>query len=287
MPDLALFPPHIRSLDGFEVRRLLPARALRMVGPFIFFDHLGPSDLPPGAGVEVRPHPHIGLATVTYLFEGALMHRDSLGCAQRIVPGDVNWMTAGSGIVHSERTPEDLRANGSRLHAIQCWVALPDAEEETAPAFSHHPAATLPEIVLPGVTLRLIAGSAFGKQAPAPVHSPLFYLAAHLQPGASLVLPAEHAERGLYVVEGGVSVDGTAIPPLHLAVLPPGDEVTLSCHAEARLMLLGGAAVGERHIWWNFVSSSRERIEQARQRWRDQVFPPVPGETEFTPLPDR
>ncbi len=287
MPDLALLSPHIRNLDGFEVRRLLPASTLRMIGPFIFFDHLGPADLPPGQGIDVRPHPHIGLATVTYLFEGALMHRDNLGCAQRIVPGDLNWMTAGRGIVHSERTPEDLRAEGSRLHAIQCWVALPDADEAVAPAFSHHPAATLPEIALPGVNLRLIAGTAFGKQAPAPLHSPLFYLAAHLQPGASFVLPAEHAERGVYVVEGGISVNGTVVAPLHLAVLPPGGEVTLSCTAETRLMLLGGAPVGERHIWWNFVSSSRERIEQAKQRWRDQAYPLVPGETEFTPLPDR
>jgi redox-sensitive bicupin YhaK (pirin superfamily) len=280
--------PHIKDLGGFEVRRLLPGFPHQMVGPFIFFDHMGPSTFPPGLGIDVRPHPHIGLATVTYLFEGALVHRDSLGTVQRIEPGDVNWMTAGTGIVHSERTAPEDREAGPRLHGIQTWVALPDAHEQVAPGFSHHPKASLPVITRTGVEMRLIAGAAFGKTAPTPTFSEIFYLAVEMDANASLDLPPEHAERGIYVMAGDVRVSGTVVAPLHLAVLPGGETMTIESATPARLMLLGGAKIaGERLIWWNFVASSRALIEDAKTRWREQRFPPVPGETEFIPLPDR
>jgi redox-sensitive bicupin YhaK (pirin superfamily) len=257
-----------------------------MVGPFIFFDHMGPATFAPGSGVDVRPHPHIGLATVTYLFEGAILHRDSLGSVQRITPGDVNWMTAGSGIVHSERSPADERPAGPRLHGIQTWVALPQAHEGAEPEFSHHPKATLPSIERPGVAMRLIAGRAFGARAPVKTYSEMLYLAAEMAPEARLELPPEHEERAVYVVDGDVSVAGQAVAPYHLAVLAPGETVELAAATSARLMLLGGAKMdGDRIVWWNFVASSRERIEAAKLRWSEQRFAPVPGETEFIPLP--
>ena len=284
----AILKPHVKSLGGFEVRRLLPAFPHKMVGPFIFFDHMGPVRFPRGQGVDVRPHPHIGLATVTYLFEGALMHRDSLGTVQRIEPGAVNWMTAGSGIVHSERTAAEDRANGPRLHGIQTWVALPVKDEQAGPGFSHHSRSTLPVIAEPGIELRLIAGSAFGKQAPTPTYSEMFYVAAEIDAGARIALPPEHEERGVYVVDGEVNVSGTLLPPLHLAVLPGVETIEVSALSKARVMLFGGAKMdGDRHIWWNFVASSRELIEDAKQRWRERRFPPVPDETEFIPLPER
>jgi redox-sensitive bicupin YhaK (pirin superfamily) len=283
----ALLKPHTKDLGGFEVRRLLPSHPIRMVGPFIFFDHLGPATFPPGGGVDVRPHPHIGLATVTYLFEGALLHRDSLGSVQRITPGDVNWMTAGAGIVHSERSPADERPAGPRLHGIQTWVALPQAQEGVEPEFSHHPKATLPLIERPGVAMRLIAGRAFGERAPARTYSEMFNLAVELAPGARLELPPEHEERGVYVVDGDVSIGGQSVAPYHLAVLVTGETVEVSAATASRLMLLGGAKMdGDRIIWWNFVASAKELIEAGKLRWRDQGFPPVPGETEFIPLPD-
>jgi len=282
----AVLKPHTKDLGGFQVRRLLPGHPIRMVGPFVFFDHMGPATFPPGGGVDVRPHPHIGLATVTYLFEGALVHRDSLGSVQRIAPGDVNWMTAGRGIVHSERSPDDERPAGPRLHGIQTWVALPQAHEQDDPEFNHHPQATLPLIERPGVAMRLIAGRAFGARAPVKTYSEIFYLAVDLIPGATLALPPEHEQRGVYVVEGEVSLDGTPVAPCHLAVLAAGETVEVSAASAARLMLLGGAKMdGERIIWWNFVATAREPIESAKARWARQEFPPVPGETEFIPLP--
>jgi redox-sensitive bicupin YhaK (pirin superfamily) len=257
-----------------------------MVGPFVFFDHMGPAVFAPGGGVDVRPHPHVGLATVTYLFDGALMHRDSLGSVQRITPGDVNWMTAGSGIVHSERSPDDERPAGPRLHGIQTWIALPLAHEDAGPEFSHHPKASLPAIERPGVAMRLIAGSAFGERAPVKTYSEMFYLAVDMATGATIVLPPEHEERGVYVVEGDVRVGDERVAEYHLAVLPSGKAVELSAARPSRLMLLGGAKMdGDRIIWWNFVASSRERIEAAKLRWSEQRFSPVPGETEFIPLP--
>jgi len=282
----AVLKPHVKDLGGFEVRRLLPGHPHKLVGPFIFFDHIGPARLAPGPGVDVRPHPHIGLATVTYLFEGALMHRDSLGTVQRIAPGDVNWMTAGCGIVHSERTPREDRNAGPALHGIQTWLALPVKHERAAPAFSHHPRAALPTISAAGVELRVIAGQAYGRRAPVQTFSDVLYVAAELKPGARLEVPPDHEARGVYVVEGEITIAGEPLAPQHLAVLPEGVTVVLEAASYARLMLLGGAKLdGDRHVWWNFVASSRELIEDAKERWRTQRFAPVPGETEFIPLP--
>lgn len=285
---LSVLTPHTHDLGGFEVRRLLPGRPHKMVGPFIFFDHMGPALFPRGRGVDVRPHPHIGLATVTFLFEGALVHRDSLGSVQRIAPGDVNWMTAGRGIVHSERSAVEDRATGRELHGIQTWVALPQASEQIEPGFSHHPKTTLPRIAAPGIEMSLIAGSAFGKRAPTPTFSEMFYLAVAMNPGAAFELAPEHEERGVYVVEGEVGVAGQTLAARHLAVLAQGGAVTIRARTSARVMLLGGAKMdGDRFIWWNFVASSRELIEAAKIRWREQRFAPVPSETEFIPLPER
>ncbi len=281
--------PHVRDLgNGFMVQRLLPSLPHKMVGPFIFFDHFGPVDFAPGQGIDVRPHPHIGLATVTYLFEGSQMHRDSAGSVQRIEPGDVNWMTAGIGIVHSERsTPED-RAAGHRLHGLQTWVALPKAHEQREPSFSHHAKAELPMIASRGVTMRLIAGTAFGQRAPTPTYSPIFYVAVDMAAGASLELPPEHEERAVYAVAGDLRVAGEALPLRHMAVLEPSATVRIDAVSASRCMLLGGAKMdGDRLIWWNFVASSRELLDAASERWRAQGFPPVPGETEFIPLPER
>lgn len=275
-----------RDLGGFSVRRVLPYAKRRMVGPFIFFDHMGPVSFPPGQGVDVRPHPHIGLATVTYLFEGELMHRDSLGVEQPIRPGDVNWMTAGRGIVHSERTAPDQRAQGAHLHGIQAWVALPLHAEDTEPSFHHHPAPTLPDISRHGVNLRLIAGHAFGQHAPVATYSDLFYLDALFTADAALELPPEYTEQAFYVVEGAASVGDRRFGPGTLVLLKPERVVTVQAGAGTRLMLLGGEPLeGERHIWWNFVSSSPERIEQAKDDWAAGRFAPVPGESESIPLP--
>lgn len=283
-----ILKPHIRSIGAFDVHRLLPAFPQKTIGPFIFFDHMGPADLPPGKGMDVRPHPHIGLATVTYLFEGAGLHRDSLGSVQRIAPGDVNWMTAGRGIVHSERTaPEDME-RGLRLHGIQIWIALPKEFEQAEPSFSHHPAASLPELVQPGVKLRVILGSAYGATSPVRVYSETFYVSAELDAGAVLALPADHEERGVYVVEGEVTIDGQTVEPLHMAsLLGQGNTAVIKAVTPARLMLLGGAPLdGERFVWWNFVASSKELIEEAKVRWTEQRFGKVPDETEWIPLPE-
>jgi len=279
-----------RDLGGFEVRRVLPAAGLQTVGPFIFFDHIGPALLARGGGVDVRPHPHIGLATVTYLFDGAFMHRDSLGSAQVIRPGDVNWMVAGRGIVHSERTPPGQRAapEGASIHGIQTWIALPREDEEVAPAFEHHPAKTLPQISRPGARLGLIAGAAYGARAPASVYSPMFYLAAELAGGAELELPAEYAERAVYVVDGEIRIDEQHYGVGQMPVFESTADARVVARTPARIMLLGGAPLdGPRHIWWNFVSSSLERIERAKLDWQEQRFAAVPGDDERIPLPDR
>ena len=280
---------HTRDLGaGLQVSRVLPGFPRQMVGPFIFFDQIGPVTVAAGQNVDVRPHPHIGLATVTWLFDGELVHRDSLGSVQPIAPGDVNWMTAGRGIVHSERGDPQTRNSARRMSGIQSWVALPKAHEDVEPAFSHHPAASLPRIRMPGVDLRLIAGNAFGERSPAPTFSPMFYLASEMEPGAILDLPAEHEERGVYLVQGSVSVGETPLTERSLAVLPAGDKIRIRGLSQSRVMLLGGEKMdGERFIWWNYVASSKQRIEDAKQRWREQRFPAVPGETEFIPLPER
>lgn len=281
--------PRVHDLGGgFTVKRLLPQAGRRSVGPFVFFDHIGPAELDPAHPMAVRPHPHIGLATVTYLWEGAIMHRDSLGYAQEILPGDVNWMTAGRGIVHSERTPERLLGKPQRMHGLQTWVALPKAHEETAPAFAHHPAATLPVVELPGVRLHVVAGDAFGERSPVQVLARTLYVSIELTAGAALSIPAEHAERALYAVEGELTLDGEPLPLEHLVVLDAGSEPLLRASGDARVMLLGGEPLdGPRHVWWNFVSSSRERIEQAKADWREGRLGQVPGETESIPLPER
>ncbi len=278
--------PHAKNIDGLPIRRVLPGFPHKMVGPFIFFDHMGPVSFAPGQGIDVRPHPHIGLATVTYLFEGVILHRDSLATVQRIEPGDVNWMTAGHGIVHSERTAPEDRKTGSRLHGIQAWVALPGAYEQASPGFSHHAKSSLPLITQPGIEMRLIAGTAFGEKAPTPTFSDIFYLDAKMEAGASFDLPPEHEERGVYIVEGDARVSGTAVPAHHMAVLTAEDTLKIDAVSAARVMLLGGAGMGDRLIWWNFVASSPKLMEEAKVRWREQRFPPVPGETEFIPLPD-
>lgn len=276
-----------KDIGAFEVRRLLPASERQRVGPFIFFDHMGPAQLEPGPGMAVRPHPHIGLATVTFLFEGAIRHQDSLGFDQEITPGAVNWMTAGRGIVHSERTPEALQDAGSRLHGLQVWLALPLEAEETEPSFVHHPADTLPRVVTPGVRLALIAGEAYGERSPVEVASETFYLAGEMEAEAELALPEGHEERALYVVSGGVEVEGEAIPSATMVVFRSGAEPRLRATEPSRVALLGGAALpGERHLWWNLVSSSRERIEQAKADWQAGRFPGVPGDPEFIPLPE-
>ncbi|TMI01962.1 MAG: pirin family protein [Betaproteobacteria bacterium] len=285
---MLILNPHARDLGGFTVQRLLPAFPTKMIGPFIFFDHFGPIAFAPGEGADVRPHPHIGLATVTYLFEGEMIHRDSLGSVQTIEPGAVNWMTAGRGIVHSERTPPGTRVRAHRMHGVQTWVALPKDREMAEPSFSHQPKATLPEIVRPGVTMRLLAGTAFGERAPTPIFSPMFYVAVEMEPGATIELPPEHEQRGVYAVDREVLVAGEALPAQHCAVLAEDATVRLEATTGARVMLFGGAGMdGDRKIWWNFVASSRALIDAASERWREQSFPPIPGETEFIPLPER
>lgn len=279
---------HSKDIGGFTVRRLLPAAQCRSVGPFIFFDHMGPAEFAPGDGVDVRPHPHIGLATVTYLFEGALLHRDSLGTVQEIRLGDVNWMTAGRGIVHSERTPPHLRQQGARAHGLQFWVALPREHEQCEPSFQHCPADSLPRLDGRGNSLLLIAGEAFGLRSPVHALSPLFYADLQLQAGSDFLLSVEHAERAVYPVAGTVRIGDEVLPLDRLAVLEPGQPVRLEADADARLMLLGGAPLdAPRHMWWNLVSSDPALIEQARQDWAAGRFPEVPGESERIPLPER
>ncbi|WP_018261772.1 pirin family protein [Methylobacterium sp. WSM2598] len=282
-----LIVPRARDIGSFEVRRALPSARRQMVGPFIFFDQMGPAEFLLGAGMDVRPHPHIGLSTVTYLFDGEIMHRDSLGTALPIRPGELNWMTAGRGITHSERTAPDLRAAGSRLFGIQSWVALSARDEEAAPAFEHYDAADLPVLTGEGKTVRVIAGEALGARSPVRTSSPLVYADVQLEPGASLPLDPTFEERAIYTVSGSIAVAGDGFGPGQLLVFRPGDRITVRASTAARLMLLGGEPMdGPRHIWWNFVSSRPERIEQAKADWRAARFDSVPGETEFIPLPE-
>lgn len=283
----SLINPRARDIGDFEVRRVLPDSKCRAVGPFVFFDHMGPVEFGPGKAIDVRPHPHIGLATVTYLFDGAIMHRDSLGSAQLIRPGAVNWMVAGSGIVHSERTAEEHRGVTMTMEGIQVWVGLPTADEETAPSFSHHAADALPEFDLDGVTCRLIVGTAFGRSSPVPTFSPTFYIHAEAPAGAQIALPQEHAERAIYVVNGAVSIDGEGCDAGQMAVLRNDASPDIVAGQASRLMMIGGSALdGKRHLWWNLVSSSRDKIEAAKERWKNGGFGNVPGDNEFIPLPE-
>lgn len=284
--DVVVVPRSSDLGDGFIVQRALPSAKRRMVGPFVFFDQMGPTVMTSGKGLDVRPHPHIGLATVTYLFSGEILHRDSLGSVQPIRPGAVNWMTAGSGIVHSERTPPALRAVDAPLFGIQSWVALPKAQEEAAPSFVHHAENDLPVLEAEGKHVRVIAGSLYGAEAPVKAFSDMFYADVALEADASLNVPAEHEERAAYVVEGSMQVGRDVFEAGQLVVFKPNTPVTLKAQTHTRLMLLGGEPMdGPRFIWWNFVSSSRERIEQAKADWRAQRFDAVPGETEFISLP--
>jgi redox-sensitive bicupin YhaK (pirin superfamily) len=283
-----LVAPRVHDLGGFQVRRAVPSIQARSVGPFVFVDHMGPAVFEPGRGIDVRPHPHIGLATVTYLWAGTIRHRDTLGSVQDIRPGDVNWMTAGRGIAHSERTPLDVRGAQHPVHGMQTWVALPRSHEETEPAFYHHTAASLPVIERPGVTLRVIAGRAFGEESPVAVFADTFNVAVDMDAGAEFEIDARPVERALYLLEGEVQLDGADIPVQHLVVLDRGASHRLRARTPVKAMLLGGEPLdAPRHMWWNFVSSSKDRIEQAKQDWLDDRFGKIEGETEFIPLPDR
>jgi redox-sensitive bicupin YhaK (pirin superfamily) len=277
-----------RSIGLLEVGRVLPFAKRRMVGPFIFFDHMGPLELPPNVprDTDVRPHPHIGLSTVTYLFAGEITHRDSLGIEQVIRPGAVNWMTAGQGISHSERF-DGVRQSGGPLHGLQAWVALPERDEESAPGFAHYAEAELPTFREPGVEARLIAGTAFGLSNKVKTHSPLFYLHAELAADAKLGLPTGHAERGAYVVKGSVETEGRAYGAGSLLVFTPGEDAMIVAREASTVMLLGGEPLGPRHIWWNFVSSRKERIEQAKADWQaGRIKLPLNDNKEFIPLPE-
>jgi len=277
-----------REVGGYAVRRLLPSRAHRLVGPLIFFDQMGPAVFASGEGIDVPPHPHIGLATVTYLFEGELLHRDSLGSQQLIRPGDINWMTAGRGIVHSERATPERRHRGFRLNALQLWVALPIALEESEPSFVHHPGATLPELEVAGARLRVLAGAAYGVTSPVRTSSPLFYVDAAMPAGSGLTIPGGHEERAVYVVDGAIVCGAERAEAGRMLVFAPEAKGVMRAGVDTRVVLIGGAPLeGARHIFWNFVSSSRERIEQAKRDWKEGRFPKVPGDdVELAPLPE-
>ena len=292
MNDLLTLTGHDKDLGGgFKVRRLLPAAKRRSVGPFVFFDHFGPAHERPGEQHDVRPHPHIGLATVTYLFEGAMMHRDSLGSVQEILPGAINWMTAGRGIVHSERKPERLKSDEYVNHGLQLWAALPQAYEEVEPAFVHTASSEIPEVTEQGARVRVLVGEAFGEKSPVATYAPIVYLDILLEAGARFALPALAPELAVYTVDGAIGIDETAVGPHTMTLLPDGQGATLSVPAggsAVRLMVVGGEPLdGPRFITWNFVSSRKERILQAGEDWVAQRMGHVPGETEFIPLPGK
>ena len=288
MPELQTLRPHEKDLGGgFVVRRSLPAAVRQAVGPFVFFDHFGPIAVQPGANFDVRPHPHIGLATVTYLFDGAMMHRDSTGVVQRIEPGALNLMIAGRGIVHSERAPDDLRGTVYRNHGLQLWLAVPAEREEDAPAFQHVPATAIPERVVDAVQVRVLIGRAFGLESPVRPVSPTLYVDLKCPAGASLAIPAAAEERALYAVDAAFELDGVRIEPHTMVVLEPGSTPTLRAPGAARVVLIGGTPLGHRFMVWNFVSSRKDRIVRAQDDWEAQRFERVPGETEFIPLPPR
>ncbi len=275
--------------DGFTVRRALPSARSRMVGPFVFFDHFGPTIFRSGTGLDVRPHPHIGLATVTYLLDGEIMHRDSLGTAAPILPGEVNWMTAGRGIVHSERTGTERRARGDSLHGLQMWVALPAAKEEMAPAFAHHGAGAFPVVEDGGTRVRVVVGELYGERSPVEAASETIFGDVTLRAGHSLPLDPGHEERAVYTIAGTIDISGDRFEPGRLLVFAPGDRIAIRAETDAHFTILGGAPLdGPRHIWWNFVSSRKERIEQAKAEWKSGRFDTVPGDAEeFIPLPDK
>jgi len=288
MPIDFTIQPHIKELSpGFQVRRLLPSAQTQGIGPFLFFDHFGPVDVEPGANHDVRPHPHIGLATVTYLFEGAMLHRDSLGTLQRIEPGAINLMVAGKGIVHSERIPDDLKARRYRSHGLQLWMALPAALEQTEPSFSHTPARDIPADKLGAVSLRVMMGSAFGLRSPVPLLTPTVYVDAEMPAGSDLVVPVLAEQLGIYLIAGAITVDGEAVAVNTIVRLAADQSALIGATSDAHFVLIGGDAIdGHRHMAWNFVATSRELISRAAADWDAERFAVVPGETERIPLPD-
>jgi redox-sensitive bicupin YhaK (pirin superfamily) len=282
-----IIEPATKDLGEFTVRRSLPDPRRQRVGPFIFFDHMGPAEFPPGAGVNVRAHPHIGLATITYLFEGEILHRDNLGFVQAIRPGAVNWMTAGKGIVHSEKVTPELKASGQKLHGLQVWVALPTEKEEVEPRFEHYPDEEIPWVDMAAARARIVIGTAFGATSPVKTESETLYVEVNLEAGGELELPVVE-ELGVYVIDGTIELDGRTIADGVLAVLHSNACASIASTPGARVMLFGGAALeGDRILWWNFVSSSRERMNQAKKDWKEGHFPAVPGEVDFIPLPSK
>ena len=284
---MQMITPKGKDLGGFSVRRCLPDRVVKQVGPWIFFDHMGPAVFPAGEGINVRPHPHINIATVTYLFVGEIIHRDSIGSEQAIRPGDVNLMVTGSGMVHSEREAPEVKHRPHSAHGLQLWLALPEQDEETDPAFYHYPASTLPSITVDGVAVRVIMGEAYGAISPVKTFNPTLYIEARLQQGQNLVLPMAH-QRGLYVVEGELKLQGNLLAEHSMAVFEGDEKISISATKDTQIALIGGDSVGHRYIDWNFVSSRQERIEQAKQQWIDRQFPDVPGDAEeFIPYPTK
>ncbi|SHJ04005.1 hypothetical protein SAMN02745165_01374 [Malonomonas rubra DSM 5091] len=281
-----LLEPVERDLGGFSVRRFLPSKELANVGPFIFFDHLGPALFPPGEGIDVRPHPHIGLATVTYVFTGEILHRDSLGHVQPIRPNQINWMTAGRGIVHSERTAPELRLSGHTLEALQLWLALPEENEECRPFFTHYSQRSLPQVELEKAKIRVMIGEAFGVKSAVKTHSPTLYVEVQMEQGGIVSLPDDIEERAVYIVSGQVKEAGSCIKQHEMALFDQTGNVELRALEATRLVIIGGTPLGKRTVWWNLVSSRKELIEKAKQDWTEKHFPEVPGETEFIPLPE-
>jgi len=278
--------PKDKDLGGFSVRRLLPATEQRSVGPFIFFDHLGPAVFPSGKGVDVRPHPHIGLATITYVFEGEILHRDSLGNVQPIRPNEINWMTAGKGIAHSERTPPDVRQAEHTLHALQLWVALPEEEQQTAPAFNHYGFEALPLVKDDNSSIRVMIGEAYGVRSAVKTFSSTLYVEVKLKAGQAITVPEHVEERAVYVVSGRLKAKETEIAMHIMAIFDSTPGVELIAMQDSTLVFIGGASLGKRIMWWNLVSSREDLLENAKQAWREGTFPKVPGETEFIPLPE-
>jgi len=284
--EMQITPPQ-HDLGGFMVRRALPVAQRRMVGPWIFFDHFGPVTFPPGQGIDVRPHPHINLATVTYLFAGEMLHRDSLGNNLTIQPGAINLMVAGKGIVHSERQREEIKAQKNHLEGLQLWLALPEADEEIDPNFYHYAAEQIPETNINNVPVRVLIGSAYGLTSPVKTFAKTLYIEARLSQGQQLTLPDEVTERGVYLVKGQLKLQNELIPEHNMAIINPGHSVTVTAQQDSTLVVVGGSKLSKRYIWWNFVSSQKQRIEQAKQKWKNGGFPKVPGdEIEFIPLPD-
>lgn len=281
-----IIDPVEKDLGGFWVRRLIPFAKQRSVGPWIFFDHMGPADFAPGEGMDVRPHPHIGLATVTYMFEGEIVHRDSLGAVETITPGAINLMGAGKGIVHSERTSDEKRASGQRVCGLQLWLALPEELQEMDPEFLHYPSDDIPALDVEGVAVRVMIGEAYGHKSPVKQYSPTQYVEAAMPAGSNLAIPQNSSELALYPVEGSVAINGVEIKQHHMAILDTGCALKIEASENARIAMIGGEPLGERHLFWNLVSTSRERVEQAKQDWKEGRFDQVPGETEFIPLPE-